>query len=364
MKNHKPVFNLLLFAFCATLPMTPIMASAVNNIVPGQLADYATFMDVSTVPARNTEYERWDLDRIQVPEAWELADGQDVVIAVLDSGIDAAHPALKDKIIQRVNFSNSSEPDLKRGHGTHVAGLIAAAFEDAARSGVAYNARLLDVQVAQNDGTTDALKVAKGIIWAVDNGAQVINISIVIAQPYDTLAWACDYAWQKGCLIIASAGNSGSTAPAYPAAYPHVISVAASNKKDALASWSNRGEWVDVSAPGVDICSTLPDGCYGSKSGSSFSAALVSGEAALLFQHASDVNEDGRLNDEVSDAILLYCDEIDGLDYPERRINVLAAATAGQPQPGVLTESSAAVPSQTAQEIASYFWFLSTLQLQ
>jgi thermitase len=329
MNRKTIIISLLAFMFCAFLPMTPIMSVAMNNPSPGFVADLGKFNSTADLPLRSLESERWDLLQIKAPDAWGLVGGgMDVIVAVLDNGIDETHPALLGKVIERVNFSNSPGIDTSRGHGTHIAGLIAATLNRNGNSGMAYNAKLLDVKVAENSGQTDALKVAKGIIWAVDNGAQVINISIVISKPYPLLEYAVNYAWEKGCVIIAAAGNDGLSTPVYPASYPHVIAVGASDKNDNLAKWSGRGDWVDVAAPGVDIYSTLPGDKYGIRTGSSFSSALVSGEAALLFSNSIDQDNDEIVNREVEDMILSNCDIVDGLQYPERRINAYNAAKA------------------------------------
>jgi thermitase len=329
MNRKSIILNLLAFMFCAILPMTPIMSAALNSQELGNISDLGNSASSPDLPVRSLEAERWDLLQIKAPDAWELASGgKNVIVAVLDDGIDQTHPALQGKVIETVNFAADRGIDTVRGHGTHIAGLIAAAFDQIGGSGLAYNAKLLDVKVAQNNGQTDALKVAKGIIWAADNGAQVINISVVISKPYPLLEYAVNYAWEKGCVIIAAAGNSASSAPVYPAAYPHVIAVASTDKNDNLANWSNHGDWVDVAAPGVDIYSTLPDDKYGTRSGTSFSTALVSGEAALLFPQTKDQDDDGLINREVENKILSSCDTVDGLQYPERRINAYNAARA------------------------------------
>lgn len=234
---------------------------------------------------------------------------------------------MKGKVVDRVNFTSSGGLDV-RGHGTFVAGIIAAGADNPGSPGLAYEAKLLDVKVAGDDGSTDARKVADGIIWAANRGAQVINISIVIDQQYAPLELAVDYAWKKGCVIVAAAGNGASSSPVYPAAYANVIAVAASDKNDDLANWSNRGDWVDVHAPGVDIYSTIPGNKYGTKNGTSFSTALVSGEAALLFTKAIDINNNSLFNDEVSNTILNNCDVTQGLENTLKRINVYDAAKA------------------------------------
>jgi subtilisin family serine protease len=323
------ILYLIAFMFCAVLPMAPVMSAAINTLTPGYVAEMGNSDTSADLPLRSLESERWDLMQIKAPAAWGLAGGgNDVVVAVLDSGIDAAHPSLQGKVKERVVLTSNTGIDVIRGHGTHIAGLIAAAINQTGNSGLAYNAGLLDVQVAENNGQTDALKVAKGIIWAVDHGAQVINISIVINQTYPLLEYAVNYAWEKGCVIVAAAGNNGLNKPVYPAAYPHVLAVAASDQSDNVTRWSGQGEWVDVVAPGVDIYSTLPGNQFGFRSGSSFSSALVSGEAALLFPTVSDQNNDGKVNDEVQDLILSNSDMIVGLQHPEKRINAYNAARA------------------------------------
>ncbi len=330
MKFNQFILHFIALMFCAGLPMTPIMAAAVGTAVPGHVAELRDDASVyiTDLPILNQQSIRWDLLKINAPDAWPMVSGgEDVLIAVLDTGIDDTNAALKGKVVDRVNFTSSGDLDV-RGHGTFVAGIIAAGAENPGSPGLAYKAKLLDVKVADDNGNTDARKVAEGIIWAANRGAQVINISIVIDQKYTPLEFAVDYAWKKGCVIVAAAGNGASCSPVYPAAYANVIAVASSDKNDDLAKWSNRGDWVDVDAPGVDIYSAIPGNKYGTKNGTSFSTALVSGEAALLFNQALDINNDGLLNDEVSTTILKNCDVTQGLENSCKRIDVYAAAKA------------------------------------
>jgi thermitase len=338
MKLQQFILHIVALMFCAWLPMTPIMAAAVENAKPGYLAEIsdASSLYKSDVLALSHESMRWDLLKIQAQYAWPLVSGgEDVLIAVLDTGIDDSIEALKGKVVERMNFSGSPDFD-QRGHGTFVAGLIAATADNALCPGLAYNARLLDIKVAKDDGSTDAGKVARGVIWAANHGAEVINISVVINEPYPLLEFAVDYAWKKGCVIVAAAGNGASFTPVYPAKYANVLAVAASDKYDDLARWSNRGDWVDVDAPGVDIYSTLPGNKYGIKNGSSFSAALVSGEAALLFTRTKDLNNDSFANDEVYQTILNNCDVSRGGQSEIKRINVYNAARAADIIRGIL----------------------------
>jgi thermitase len=310
-----------------------LMDNVKSQIPPaGYLADFseniANFHDSNSFII-NQDSLRWDLLKIQAPDAWPLTSGGNgVLVAILDTGIDTHQNYLIGKVIDRKNFTSDEGIDVYRGHGTHIAGLIGASLADNDISGVARNCSFFDIKVAQNDGSTDAYKVAQGIIWAVDNGAQILNISIVINESYPFLEYATQYAWDKGCLIIAAAGNTASYNPVFPAAYPHVLGVSATDKQDSLAVWSNRGDWVDLAAPGVDIYSTLPNNCFGTRSGSSYSTALVSGEAALLYPNTVDLNSDNQINDEVTDLILNNCDDISWQSLPGKRINVYKSAMA------------------------------------
>lgn len=164
---------------------------------------------------------------------------------------------------------------------------------------MARDAQLMNVKVADDKGRCQPSVVAQGIIWAVNNGASVINISIEIREASPELEDAVDYAWNQGVIIIAAAGNDGSQSPIYPAYYENSIAVAATRENDTLAPLSNYGDWVNVAAPGFNIYSTLPDDGYGYKTGTSFAAPYVSGLAALLFSVVTDTNGDGKLNDEV-----------------------------------------------------------------
>jgi subtilisin family serine protease len=334
MGNKFLILHVLALMLCACLPMTPVMAAGIDAVTYGRIADLGagySHADSSDLPVLSSTSPRWDLLQIKAPEAWRVVEGgKNVIVAVLDTGIDAEHKDLRGKILGSVAFTASSGLDADRGHGTHIAGVIAGSDDNATNVGLAYHCSLLDVRVAENDGTTDAKKVSQGIIWAVDHGADIINISIVFNKTYPLMEYAVDYAWKHGCLVIAAAGNTDTEKAVYPAAYPHVIGVAATDRNDGLAKWSNRGDWVTVAAPGVDIYSTLPNNGFGYKSGTSFSTALVSGEAALLYSRAADMNGNGKVNDEVSNAIVSNFDKSGNQDQSVRRINVYKAAMAVQ----------------------------------
>ena len=274
------------------------------------------------------EIQGWHLAKIMAPQAWQITTGeQDIIIAILDTGIDQNHPDLAGKVISSVNFTQSPTTDDINGHGTHIAGIIAAAADSTSSGGVAHKCSLLNVKVADDNGWCTSEAVAKGIIWAVEKGAKVINISLTITSPTPSLEEAVSYAWSRGAVIVAAAGNNYNSKPVYPAAYPSVIAVAATNQDDELPPWSNHGSWVSLGSPGVDIYSTFPHGQHGYQSGTSTATAIVSGEAALLFTVTDDENGNGRLNDEVRDRIESGSDLIGLKELKIGRINILKALT-------------------------------------
>lgn len=248
------------------------------------------------------------LNEANVASLWQVTTGSsETVVAVLDTGIDGNHEELSGKVIAEVNLTDSPTSGDIHGHGTHVAGIISAEDDALGVSGVAPGCSLLNVKVADDIGSCRSSALAQGIIWAVDNGASVINISIEFGEPSLALEKAIDYAWDRGSLTVAAAGNRGSDAPTYPAYYQNCLSVSAVKQDNNLAPLSNRGEWVDVLAPGFNVYSTLPGNGYGYKTGTSFACAYVSGLAALLFDVVTDTNQNGRSNDEVRAIIESGC---------------------------------------------------------
>ncbi len=197
--------------------------------------------------------------------------------------------------------------------------------QDSGIAGVVPNCRLVNVKVADDDGIFNSSTVAKGIIWAVNNGAKVINMSFTFPKPAQALEDAVDYAWSKGAIIVAAAGNDGGSTPMYPAYYANCLAVTATDSNDLLVQRAKHGDWVDVAAPGANIYSTLPDNDYGYKSGTSMATAFAAGVAGLLFAVVTDANGNGLLNDEVRHAIETNCDEVELGGLTKGRINILEA---------------------------------------
>ena len=228
-------------------------------------------------------------------EAWQVTMGSSSVgIAVLDSGIDQTHEDLRAKLAKTINFSISTTADDRYGHGTHVAGSAAAVTNNGIGvAGTCPNCVLYNVKVLGDDGSGDWSRIARGINWAANNGAKAINMSFGdINVPSSTVESAVNYAWSKGVVLAAAAGNNGHDWGFYPAAYTNVIAVAATDSNDAKASFSNFGAWVDVAAPGASIYSTAPDHAntvfgsgvkYGTLSGTSMASPHVAGLAGLIW---------------------------------------------------------------------------------
>jgi hypothetical protein len=227
----------------------------------------------------------WHLPKISAPSAWNVTTGStNVILAVVDSGADLAHSDLAGRFLPGYNFvNNSSDPTDDNGHGTAVSGTAAATGNNGIGvAGLAWNCRILPVKVTDSTGSATYSAVAQGIIYAADHGARVINLSLGGPSASATLQSAVDYAWSKGVVIIAAAGNNGNNLPSYPGACNHVIAVSALQSNDTLPSWSSYGSYVSLSAPGVGIWTSCTNNTYVSWSGTSFSSPIVAGVATLV----------------------------------------------------------------------------------
>ena len=226
--------------------------------------------------------EQWNLHKIGAPAAWDTVMGKRARVAVVDSGIAADHPDLSGKIAaQKDMVDNDSVAEDSVGHGTHVAGTVAAATNNGEGvAAVCPSCKLLVARSGDEDGILSS-DVVQGIYWSVDNRAKVINLSLGSYGNSRILEHAVNYAWQHGVVVVAAAGNDNTDRPSYPAAYVKVISVAATDAADEKAPFSNYGK-VDVAAPGVKILSTIPGGGYEAWDGTSMASPHVAALAGLL----------------------------------------------------------------------------------
>lgn len=198
--------------------------------------------------------------------------GPGTVVAVLDTGVSTTHPGFGSSVLPGADLvDGDGDADDDNGHGTAVAARIGSACP---------SCRILPVRVLSSSGSAPWTRVAAGVVWSVDHGARVINVSIAGPDGSDALRDAIAYAVSRDVLVVASAGNRGDNTPQYPAAYDGVVGVAATQSGGKLADWSSRGTWVDVAAPG---CSALPMvlGTYAWACGTSFAAPFAAGIAGL-----------------------------------------------------------------------------------
>jgi thermitase len=231
---------------------------------------------------------QWGPQKIQAPLAWNLSTGDpNVVIAIIDSGVDPDHPDLTGKLVTGHNFlDGSSDTTDDYGHGTHVAGIAAAATDNGAGiAGVAFDSKIMPLKVYNKYTSPLYSRIANAMIYAADNGAKVISVSLGNYSFSSNLQSAVNYAWSAGCVLVGSAGNNNSSDPFYPAAFENVIGVSATDQSDTKASFSNYGSYISVAAPGVSIYSTYWNGSstYVNMSGTSMAAPHVAGLVALLF---------------------------------------------------------------------------------
>jgi subtilisin family serine protease len=272
----------------------------------------AAWRDISDRTPNDAYYPLlWALPLIRAPDAWRLTNGAaSIVVAVADTGVDLEHPDLVDKLWVNVDevpgngldddangwvddvhgydfWYDDAGPDDDNGHGTHVAGTVAAATDNGIGvAALGWRSRLMPLKTQARNGVGTTAELAEAIVYAADNGAHVVNVSLgqELSLCPDTLQAAIDYADQRGVLVVAATGNQDLDPDKafYPAACEHVLGVTVSDAWDRCVG-ATRGDYVDVAAPGRNILSTLPGGTYGYMSGSSMATPLVSGLAALLY---------------------------------------------------------------------------------
>jgi thermitase len=262
--------------------------------------------------------QQWALTKINAPAAWDAVTTADrVTIAVLDTGIDLTHPDLVDRLWTNAGEipGNGKVDDVHgwhfyqactqiggltecvpaednriqddNGHGTHVAGIAAAATDNGQGiAGLSWGARIMAIKVLDATGEGDYDDIARGILYATQNGAKIINLSLGGTDAWEPLHEAVIYARQHGVLVVCAAGNTGASdnpSVLYPAAYPEAMAVAATDNTDARAAFSCYGPSISVAAPGYDILSTGLGGRYIRMGGTSMAAPLVAGLASLIF---------------------------------------------------------------------------------
>jgi thermitase len=248
-----------------------------------EAVDYNYLREPYFIPNDPMLGNQWGLISTRFRGAWSDANGGTAKVAIVDSGVNSKHPDIGRIIAQRDFVEGDSVADDDNGHGTHVTG-IAGALTDNGKgvAGGCFECELLIAKVMGPIGFTTDSRIVEGINWSVNYGADVVNLSLGGSGDSSVLRTAVNRAYSQGAVMVAAAGNEGTNVPQYPAAYSKVIAVSATTTDGRLARFSNRGDWVDLAAPGTDILSTSKSGGYHRMSGTSMSAPLVSGLAGLL----------------------------------------------------------------------------------
>lgn len=292
--------------------------------LPPQDAQGQQETDGQTVP--------WGIERIGALEAHEQdIRGENASVAVLDTGIDPTHEDLQENIgegnaIIPCQGECEEEWDDDEGHGTHVAGTIAALDNEIGVLGVAPETTLHAVKVLDAGGAGTPSTIADGLVWAAQQGYDIANMSLGSASPSVTLQLAIEFAHEQGTLLVGAAGNDGISQVNFPAAYEEVIAVSATTPDDELAWFSNFGPEIELAAPGVDVLSTLPGDNYAEFSGTSMATPHVSGTGALLMALGYSAEEArGFMNETAEDLGLPSEEQGSGL--------VNAGAVADEPEP-------------------------------
>lgn len=304
-----------------------------DDAVVSALGKVETSGKGAPTPVQPSQKLPWGVDRIDAELVWGTTTGAGIKVAVVDTGIDLAHPDLKTNIkngYNAINPAKSANDD--NGHGTHVAGTIAALNNTIGVVGVGPQINLYAVKVLDRRGSGYLSDVIEGLDWAIVNGIQVVNMSLGTSSDVSSFHEAVTRAKAAGITLVAAAGNDYGGPVNFPAAYSEVIAVSATNSANVIASFSSVGPQVDLAAPGVSIFSTYKGSGYATLSGTSMASPHAAGAAAMLLTQTAkcDTNFDGKCSpDEVQARLEATATELgatgkDGL-YGAGLVNVASA---------------------------------------
>jgi len=293
-----------------------VVELAAGESVAGKLAEYEERGDVLyaepnararvalTGPLDPRQGSQWALASIKAVDGWSIypadyGSREGVTVAVVDTGVDSNHEDLNDGRMLVAAGASCVTPSQScqagpalddHGHGTMVTGVVAAAANNGTGvAGAAFSSRVIPVKVLDASGSGSYAAISNGILWAAEQGARVINLSLGGSESSQTLCDAVTRATARGALVVVAAGNAATSAASYPAACPGAVGVAATDQNDGNAPFSNFGSPnVFLSAPGVGILSTYPGNAYQAASGTSIAAPFVTSLAALLFGQRGD----------------------------------------------------------------------------
>ncbi|MBH0156771.1 S8 family serine peptidase [Fictibacillus sp. 5RED26] len=269
---------------------------------------------------------QWYLSKLNADRAWDQTRGENhVVVAVLDGGVQVSHPDLKGKIVKPYNAVTKKTTFPPDDHATHVAGIIGASFNKTGIAGIAPNIKIMPVNVFTGEMANTA-DIIRGIVYAADSGADIINFSMGGYGENYPLKSAVNYARSKGVILIAAAGNDHTAERTYPATYPGVLSISSSDKADEISWFTNYGDYIDFAAPGEQIYSTVSNSKYMYMDGTSMAAPVVSGTAALMLSKNPLLSEN-----DLRDLFIKSSTDLGGkgwdLYYGYGRINIDKAVT-------------------------------------
>lgn len=233
----------------------------------------------------------WGVKQIRAPQAWSISTGHRIKIGVIDTGVDFSHPDLQNSVTRGINLVNRGMPPYDdNGHGTHISGTIAAANSTQGMIGVAPRSTVYPVKAFDHNGSAFVSDIVMGIDWCVNTGVNIINMSFGMHTRSRALLDIVAKAYQSGVIIVASSGNDGKRRSVdYPARYPQTISVGATDRNRRIPPFSNRGQFVDIYAPGDKIVSAWLHGKYHEMSGTSMATSHISGTIALLLAQKPDI---------------------------------------------------------------------------
>lgn len=247
--------------------------------------------DLYGLSPSSVQFYSWPIKTFNVQKQWSYSQGEGVTIAVIDTGCDLDHEDIKSNITDGINLiDRTKDPFDDNGHGTHVAGTIAAINNGVGMVGVAPKSRIVPIKALGGDGSGSNKNVAEGIVWAVDRGVDIITMSLGSEHPSIQIEKAIQYAKEHNVIIFCAAGNSGiESGIQYPAKYKHTISIGSIDKNLSLCEFSCCGDELDFLAPGEDIVSAIPGNNYASMTGTSMANPFAVGCAALLLSYAKKI---------------------------------------------------------------------------
>lgn len=249
--------------------------------------------DIFGLSPQDRQFYGWEIEKFKIRDCWTNSQGEGVVVAVIDTGCDLDHEDLKHNIIQGKNFVDNKDPIDIVGHGTHVAGTVAAVNNGYGMVGVAPKTKIMPLKALNDDGVGSPDDIAQAVIWAADHRADLITMSLGAPHNMPQVKKAIDYANAKGSVIFCAAGNAGDHKPImYPAKYDNVISIGAIDINLERTKFTCSGEELDFLAPGHDIVSAVPGNKYAMMSGTSMSNPFAVGCASLLLSQKR--KEEGR----------------------------------------------------------------------